>query len=226
MGADAPPSLSPLTCQACVGLPRRTEATEVEPAALPPDVSPGGDFKVCGQGGVTKWGAAEAVPLAASHCRPTKPASHPTPHPQFLCLGVGVYNERPASADAAGDPAAAPAPALLADDGVELPQCVGVQIIRAQAVAQAPATLAADAGAGAGPPDPRARTRPLADPRTRTGPLPDPGALSLAQLAERFDKAAIKVVKRMGENADVLADAAKKAVGAAADAVFGGGRGK
>ena len=89
-------------------------------------------------------------------------------------------------------------------DDATVPQCVGVQIIRAQAVSATPA-LAGAGGADGGPP-PSARDEARARPgraRAADGLPPTP---SLDGLLERWEKSAAKVATRMADNAAAVAN--------------------
>jgi hypothetical protein len=189
----------------CAGLSRKlSEDALIEPAALPPDVAPHGDFSfIC-------------VGLASY---PDGPAATPPPHPTTTAKdGVGM------------------------SDDVALPQCFGVQIIRAQAIRATPLEAGAAAlGSGGGedtrpdrrPPrrDPLAAARRGAPGGASSSPPPSLPALGdalagMPDLAAKVGQSAKKVADKMVSNAAAGAAAARKAAESLVDTVLPGGGGR
>jgi hypothetical protein len=148
---------------------------------------------------------------------------------QFVCLGYSVYGDAAAAPPKKGGPSL-PGPGDP-DDDVALPQCLGVQIIRAQAARGAPleAGVGTAAAAASKAADGPAATRPpRRDPRARgvDGPpsLPSlPDALAaLPDAAGRLGRSARRVADQMGRNAGAGLAAARKAAESLADAVLPG----
>ena len=112
-----------------------------------------------------------------------------------LCVRFGGWPDDPPRPQALPSDEAG-TQALPGADEPGLPQCLGIQIVRAQAVASSPAL------AGAGVPEAgaaeTARLPRRTSPPPRTGALP--GDASLDTLLERWERSAGKVAKRMAEN--------------------------
>ena len=111
-----------------------------------------------------------------------------------LCVGFGVWPDAPPRPQALPSDDAQ-TQTLPGADEPGLPQCLGIQIVRAQAVASSPALAGAgvpEAGAAEAARPPR-RTSP-----PRTGALP--GDTTLDTLLGRWERSAAKVATRMAEN--------------------------
>lgn len=89
-----------------------------------------------------------------------------------------------------------------APDDATIPQCLGVQIVRAQAVSASPALVGSGDG---GPAPPRDESRPRPGRASAAdGSFPQPP--SLDGLLDRWEKSAAKVAARMVDNAAAAAD--------------------
>lgn len=151
-----------------------------------------------------------------------------------MCLGYSVYADadgRPPPQKGGKDGGATRPPGPGDPDDAALPQCLGVQIIRAQAVrgAPLPATTAGGGDAAAGGAKAADRPAPARrDPLARgadaplAGGLPSPAdALAgLPDAAGRLGRSARRVAEQMGRNAGAGLAAARKAAESLADAVL------
>lgn len=206
---NAPPPSPPASCTACVGVtvysrahhdagkppsclgisrrrkqPSDIEAAAAEPTLLPPDVAPGGDFK-------------------------------------FLCVGYavcrdGANSKNKAEQQGRGRPGAG-GPAISGrsndldgDDDVELPACLGLQIIRAAAATPAAMPMrgtatgmASDSSSSSEkqqqPQQQQPRRAPLAR-RSNANTSPAPELPSLLDALDKWEKSARRVAVRMGSN--------------------------
>ena len=179
-----PPPAKAHTCVGCTHYSRELHAAGREPVCI----------------GLRGSRALDDGPIEAVPLPPDVAAGGPF---SSLCIGYAAWPPRDAAGDAAGS---RPRPS---DDDAGVPQCMGVQIIRAQAVAAAPALAGADGGQGPPPPPPRA---PQPQRSTARSPPTPAGGDAADTLLDRFERSAAKVLRRMGENA-----------AAALEAVTGGG---
>ena len=134
----------------------------------------------------------------------------------FCCLGLASYRQGQVPEKAAS--VTSGAPSTSATEAV-LPQCMGVQIIRAQApLPPVPPAMAAargeDASPGAAAPRPPARVGAPPPPSSRsTPPLPARGYVLAAvpDLAAKMGRSAKKVADKMASNAAIVGVAARQA---------------
>jgi hypothetical protein len=147
-------------------------------------------------------------------------------------LGYSVYADGrgppPKKGDGGGEGNTGTHPSPSDPDDVALPQCLGVQIIRAQAVRAAPLPATAggakggDEAAGAPTPARPPRRDPLARGADGPGTMAGDVLSGLPDAAGRLGRSARRVAEQMGRNAGAGLAAARKAAESVVDAVLPG----